>query len=214
MNRKISIMGKPASKLFNEYFKHQPQLPKSEWPKEAIVNKALYDSRWCPKRECFIFLSHNNPKLNQFVNKFAEQDYVGKVEIDTICYMEIMAYCHETEAGLGTTRFNIDTPACIIECDKAKVMLIPYNDGIELLQINVHPEHRNKGIGTKIINDLYDISEEMNVELYLHPYPDDNFTGGGKEEIKRINRLRKYYERLGFGPIKDNPKKYSNMELA
>jgi GNAT superfamily N-acetyltransferase len=213
MNRKITI-GKPAKKLFDEYFKYQPQMPKSKWPKEAITNKSLYDCRWCPQRECFIFLSHNHPQLNQFVNKFTEQNYVIKAEIDTISYKEIVVYAYENKEGFGTSRFNIDTPACIIECDKAKVMLIPYNDGIELLQINVNPEHRNQGLGTKIINDLYDISEQMNIELYLHPYPDDNFKGGPKEEIKRINRLRKYYERLGFGPTKHNPKKYSNMELA
>jgi GNAT superfamily N-acetyltransferase len=111
-------------------------------------------------------------------------------------------------------KYWMDGLIWVVECENAKLMFTTYDDGIMLHGINVNPEYRNKGIGSKIMNDLYDISEEMNIELYLQPYPDDNFEGGANEEKQLVTRLQKYYTRLGFGPTSKNPMIWSNMELA
>ena len=83
MNRKITKSKVDLTRV-NKYFKNAPCFPKSHWPKEALANKALYDCRWCSNREQFIFMSRNHPKLNQFIEKFTEYDYVIKAEIDII----------------------------------------------------------------------------------------------------------------------------------
>ena len=47
------------------------------------------------------------------------------------------------------------------------------------------------------MNTLYDISEELDIPLFLTPYPDENCD---KAEIwDRIYRLRDWYTKLGFG---------------
>ena len=89
-------------------------------------------------------------------------------------------------------------------------MLVPYADGVMLYGININPELRGKGIGTNIMNKLYDISEQMNIPIYLIPYPDDNFPT--KDEKQLVDRLKTYYERLGFGPVKEDSLVWCNFE--
>jgi hypothetical protein len=57
---------------------------------------------------------------------------------------------------------------------------------------------------------MYDLSEELNIPIYLIPYPDDNFPT--TDEKKLVDRLKSYYERIGFGPVNDNSIVWSNFE--
>ena len=92
-----------------------------------------------------------------------------------------------------------------------QLLLVPYGKGIMVYGINVNKKLRNKGLGSKLLNLLYDVSEELDIPLFLTPYPDDNDVP--KNKIwDVINRLRNYYERLGFGPLKKMPLLWSNYE--
>jgi Mrp family chromosome partitioning ATPase len=54
------------------------------------------------------------------------------------------------------------------------------------------------------------LSEEMNIPIYLIPYPDDNFPT--KDEKKLVDRLKNYYTRIGFGPVSEDSLVWNNFE--
>ena len=61
---------------------------------------------------------------------------------------------------------------------------------IRIVDIALLPEFRNKGIGTKILNDLIDESESTGTKLTIH--------------VKHDNPALSFYERLGFNQNDDD----------
>ena len=78
--------------------------------------------------------------------------------------------------------------------------------------INVNEDKRGNGIGTKLLDKLYDISEQLIVPLYLIPYPDYEFLDKKDKEKELVDRLKNYYTRLGFGPVKEDSLVWCNFE--
>jgi len=94
-----------------------------------------------------------------------------------------------------------------------EVVLVPWYDGVMLVHIGVYD--RNKGTGTRVMNELYDISEESNIPIYLIPYPAENFDGS--DEFNVISRLENWYRELGFDyhtgiNSDEHPKVWCNFE--
>lgn len=65
---------------------------------------------------------------------------------------------------------------------------------IRIVDIALLPEFRNKGIGTKILNDLVDESENTGKKLTIH--------------VKHDNPAMVFYERLGFKKKDDDGIQY------
>jgi GNAT superfamily N-acetyltransferase len=79
-----------------------------------------------------------------------------------------------------------------------------------LIHIDVDKSERNKGTGTFVMNRLYDISEDINVPIYLIPYPAGHFNSKTEKDVVTI--LKNWYEKLGFGPVSDGSKVWCNFE--
>jgi GNAT superfamily N-acetyltransferase len=64
------------------------------------------------------------------------------------------------------------------------------NNSIFLSDMYIQPEYRGKGIGTKIMNDIINISDEMNLPVVLIPEPEEN----SMSQRQLIN----FYKKFGF----------------
>jgi GNAT superfamily N-acetyltransferase len=73
--------------------------------------------------------------------------------------------------------------------------LYTYRDGVMIHSIMVDEDKRGNGIGTEILNKLYDCSEEMGIPLYLIPIAPNT---------DNQSRLESWYESQGFGEVKYN----------
>ena len=74
---------------------------------------------------------------------------------------------------------------------------------IRLSRIIINDESKNKGIGTKIMNDLVSYADNNKKIVTLTPSSD---FGGNK------NRLVQFYKRFGFKPNKGVHKSYEYMD--
>lgn len=98
---------------------------------------------------------------------------------------------------------------CNIKTKDFELTLNPYNGGVMIQGLIVNQNKRGKGIGTMVINKLYELSEKLDTPLYLTPYPDELCTDRDLLWVK-INQLRNWYESLGFGPVFNNDWIWSN----
>ena len=192
-------------------------MPKKYWIKEFKDNKAISDViRGVQKVNGeelvgWVGLTPSTKPFNKFINETHKRIFTNGIKVvPNFHYDEIVEYAYQN------TEYRVKK-ACLyasdfirIDEEYGKVMFVPYDDGVMLYGINIKTELRGKGIGTDIINKLYDISEEMHIPIYLIPYPDDNFQQN--DEKKLVDRLKTYYERLGFGPVKDDSLVWCNFE--
>lgn len=95
--------------------------------------------------------------------------------------------------------------------NNCNVVVTPYYDGICLVSLMVDEIKRNSGIGTEIINKLYDISEELNIPIYLNPYPAGKSYEPTKEK-ELVTKLRNWYKKIGFAPIDSENHIWNNFE--
>lgn len=97
----------------------------------------------------------------------------------------------------------------VLVSDNFRLELYAFDDGIMINSIVVNENMRGKGLGTKVINKLYDISERMEIPLYLIPFPAvDTFDQSKIYDI--INPLKDFYTKLGFGLVGNRGLIWSN----
>lgn len=90
-----------------------------------------------------------------------------------------------------------------------QLQIFPFDDGLMVHSLIVNDNKRGKGIGTEVMNKLYDISEDMEIPLYVIPFPAiDNYDQSKIFEI--VEPLHKWYEELGFGLLEDRGILWSN----
>jgi len=83
-----------------------------------------------------------------------------------------------------------------------QLQIFPFDDGLMVHSLIVNDDKRKHGIGSKIMNKLYDISEEMGIPLYIIPFPAiDSYDQSKIFEL--VDPLHKWYEQLGFGLLED-----------
>lgn len=190
---------------------------KKEWVKEFKCNTAISDVIWGVAKvngeeiPTWIGLTPSTKPFCNFINKVQDMVFTNGVSnIPNSQYDEIVEYAHQNLEYKVYKAYLYTSDFVSIKEDYGNVMFVPYGDGVMLYGINIKPELRGKGIGTDIINKLYDISEELNIPIYLIPYPDDNFPK--EDEKKLVDRLKNYYSRIGFGPVKEDSLVWSNFE--
>lgn len=191
--------------------------PKKDWIKEFKDNTAISDVIWGvqdidgKKSIGWVGLTPSTKPFSDFMNEAQKEVFINDIMlVQNFHYDEIVQYAHQnTEYKVKKVSLYASDFIAAYE-EYGKLLFAPYADGVMLYGINIKPELRGKGIGTNIINKLYDISEQMNIPIYLIPYPDDNFPT--KNEKKLIDRLKNYYSRLEFGPVSENSLVWSNME--
>jgi len=67
------------------------------------------------------------------------------------------------------------------------IQMMCNSDGVEIFKIEVFKQ--GKGIGTELMEKMVEVSECLNIPLYLKPTPYKNTTA---------DQLRKFYHKLGF----------------
>lgn len=82
-----------------------------------------------------------------------------------------------------------------------QITLVPYYDGVKIASIVVNENERGNGKGTEVMNLLYDISEELEIPLYVNPYPASDYEPSKEKEV--VTKLINWYEDLGFGNVWD-----------
>lgn len=81
-----------------------------------------------------------------------------------------------------------------------QLQIFPFDDGLMVHSLIVNDDKRGQGIGTDVMNKLYDISEEIGIPLYVIPFPaTDSYDQSKIFEI--VKPLHKWYEELGFGHL-------------
>ena len=192
--------------------------PKKDWWPPFKNNTAVTDVVWGPveingkNTIGWCGLTPSTKPFSNFMNK-ANGTIFENADISIIpnwYYDEIVEYAYQREDYKVNKISLYASDFIVVEEDYGRLMFAPYSDGVMLYGININKELRNKGVGTEVINKLYDLSEEMNIPIYLIPYPDDNFPT--KDEKKYIDRLKAYYERIGFGPVSDKSLVWCNFE--
>ena len=191
--------------------------PKKDWIQQFKDNTAISDVIWglqkIDGKELigWVGLTPSTKPFSDFINEAQKEIFTNGVRVvPNFHYDQIVQYAHQN-TEYKVKKISLYASDFIgIEEEYGKVMFVPYADGVMLYGINIKPELRGNGIGTNIMNKLYDISEEMNIPIYLIPYPDDNFPT--KDEKQLVDRLKTYYERLGFGPVKDDSLVWCNFE--
>ena len=191
--------------------------PKKDWIQQFKDNTAISDVIWGVAKIdgkeilSWVGLTPSTKPFSDFINEAQKEVFNNGINVvNNFHYDQIVEYAHQnTEYKVKKVSLYASD---FIVCDQTygRIMLVPYADGVMLYGININPELRGKGIGTNIMNKLYDISEQMNIPIYLIPYPDDNFPT--KDEKQLVDRLKTYYERLGFGPVKEDSLVWCNFE--
>ena len=191
--------------------------PKKDWIQQFKDNTAISDVIWGVAKIdgkeilSWVGLTPSTKPFSDFVNEAQKDVFKNGIDVvNNFHYDQIVEYAHQnTEYKVKKVSLYASDFIGAYE-EYGRVFLVPYADGVMLYGINIKPELRGKGIGTNIMNKLYDISEQMNIPIYLIPYPDDNFPT--KDEKQLVDRLKTYYERLGFGPVKEHSLVWCNFE--
>jgi GNAT superfamily N-acetyltransferase len=175
---------------------------KSDWAPTARLNSNVIKSVWSDKTNCYVNMVASGPNYIKFMDRYM-QTKIG-LEYQHICmyYDEIIHVPENLKDKMYKTKMFTDN-FIKFKFPEYEMMFVPYNKGVMLLSIIVDEQHRGKGIATDAINELYDLSEELNIPLYLQPYPDEY--GMDTDKIwPKIHTLRKWYDSLGFGPAYKN----------
>ncbi|RMF80917.1 MAG: N-acetyltransferase [Chloroflexi bacterium] len=64
-----------------------------------------------------------------------------------------------------------------------------WEDEIRLMDIALLPEHRNKGLGTRLMNDILDEARQKKLPVRIH--------------VEKFNPALRLYQRLGFYELED-----------
>lgn len=191
--------------------------PKKDWIKEFKDNSAISDVQWGIGKidgkeiETWVALTPTTKQFANFINEIQKKIFTNGVRTaNYFHYDQIVEYAYQNKEYKVKKVCLYASDFIVVDEDYVRIMFAPYADGVMLYGINIKKELRGKGIGTDIMNKLYDVSDELSIPIYLIPYPDDNFKS--KDEKKLIDRLKNYYSKLDFGPVSENSLVWSNME--
>ena len=199
MKESINVELQNQTKLF-ELFKVKDTLPKKEWPPEALLNSAISKCVFDKDKGHYVYLTLSEEKyakaITHFINKLQDNNIEAGSAYVAVNYDQIIYVPENTKSDM-MGKLPLFGDIIQIKNDDFQLFLLPYAKGIMIHGINVNKKLRNKGLGSKLLNLLYDTSEELDIPLFLTPYPDDDNVP--KNKIwDVINRLRNYYERLGL----------------
>jgi len=144
---------------------------------------------------------------NAFFNSFSPNsatEYGG-------CFDDVVR-CGYEMGNPGHPAIAVNVTEEMLDCDFGdyQLALAPYHDGVMLVSLTIDESERGNGTGTFVMNRLYDISEELNIPIYLTPYPAEQFKSEKEQEL--VERLEKWYDKIGFGPLSVNSRLWCNFE--
>jgi GNAT superfamily N-acetyltransferase len=192
------------------------EIPKKDWANEFVENSAV-------KKVYGVMEPSGDGSGSQLPHIDTTKKYerfcseiVSRMKPDTKLktkgdFEEIVKCSFESNDNKVYRKFYLTDDIRKYTFQNCEIAIAPYYDGITLSSIIVNDDYRNKGIGTDVMNKLYDISEELSIPIYLNPFP-----AGTKyeptEEKSLVNKLREWYSKIGFAPIKENHYLWNNFE--
>ena len=191
--------------------------PKEYWIDEikcnSAVTKVVWKNRFTNQPDGWVAVSKTTINFTKFIKEVKGKiPYSQSKKINNWLVDQIIEYAYQNQAYKVQKMCNEVSEFHIIESSDWHLHLYPYNDGVMIYTINVNENIRGNGIGTNLLNKLYDISEELSIPLYLIPYPDYLFLDKTDKEKDLIDRLKNYYTRVGFGPVSENSLVWNNFE--
>ena len=169
----------------------------------------------------------DNHGVNKFTNRYAcyrRTDYRMKNMISKIKSSIKGDWHRESDVAQLMTpikvhvEYNIETNIWgdyisehFLEClnDNFQLQIFPFDDGLMVHSLIVNKDKRGQSIGSDVMNTLYDISDKMEIPLYLIPFPAiDHYEQSEIFEI--VKPLHKWYDKLDFGPLEGRGLLWSN----
>ena len=192
------------------------ELPKQVWSADYKFNQSVSKVYGCLFNGNKLQMPHINTNVgfSKYVSTLKKNIKVSNFSKKFGDFDEMTHFGYETDEKM--TYKNIFMCENVIEfkIKGVELCLAPWHDGVMVVSIVVPTNQRKNGIGTEIMNQLYDISEITNVPLYLIAYPGEQFNP--QDEIELVNKLTTWYTNLGFGPALNHNnywfKVWSNME--
>ena len=190
--------------------------PKKYWIDEYKCNSAITKVVWknrFDKGEGWVAVSKLTNNFTKFVEYcMASLPHNNLQVVKNFITDQLIEYAHQNDE-YKTMKITNEVPEFHILTNKDwHLHLYPYHDGVMIYTINVNEDKRGNGIGTEILNKLYDLSEDLSIPLYLIPYPDYEFLDKVDKEKELVDRLKNYYSRLEFGPVSKGSLVWSNFE--
>lgn len=223
MNPYLNLVGKVVPHKLGEIFIQEEIKPK-KWDKDFLSNKAVKKvygglfakTNFADKTKNGVnYVRMPLIKTTDIYKKFKSlffQNFTPNNFTDWGgCFDEICVYGFDNNTnGHPVIRVTIVEEMCQCFFGDYEVTFTSYNDGIMIVDITIDKNCRNKGYGTDIMNKLYDISEDNNIPIYLIPYPSESFPE--EDEFVLVDKLKKWYSNIGFGPVSDNSLVWCNFE--
>jgi GNAT superfamily N-acetyltransferase len=186
-------------------------LAKSNWPAELKFDTSIYDvipNSFTNKAICISTIPYKTRKmLLRILDTFTDGEWITPEPLEMMQdpIRVVINITLETNDYLQYASDNFVE----FNNDDFKLQLFAYHDGLMVHSLIVNKNKRGSGIGTEVMNKLYDISEDMDIPLYLIPFPAiDKFEQSKIFDI--IKPLHKWYDALGFGPVDNHPTAWSN----
>ena len=191
--------------------------PKEDWIEEckcnSAITKVVWKNKFANQPDGWVAISKTTNNFTKFIKEVKGKiPYTQSKKINNWLVDELIQYAHQNDEYKTYKICNEVAEFHIIESNDWHLYLHPYHDGVMIYTINVNENKRGNGIGTELLNKLYDLSEELSIPLYLIPYPDYEFLDKVDEEKELVDRLKNYYTRLEFGPVSEDSLVWSNFE--
>jgi N-acetylglutamate synthase-like GNAT family acetyltransferase len=191
--------------------------PKEDWNEEckcnSAITKVVWKNRFTNQPDGWVAISKTTTNFTKFIKEVKGKiPYTQSKKINNWLVDELIQYAHQNSEYKTYKMFNEVAEFHIIESNDWHLYLYPYHDGVMIYSINVNEDKRGNGIGTKLLDKLYDLSENLSIPLYLIPYPDYMFLDKFDKEKELVDRLKNYYTRIGFGPVTEDSLVWNNFE--
>ena len=203
--KKLDVLGILKSAGFKTQSKHQ-------LPPVLSNNQSAIGSVWNEEKQRWSTLLNNNHNFVKFADELSNHYNLTQPGLSTkneYPFFEADVIVSYTDKVVNRV-YTSPEQFLMIDTDQFHLWFHPWNDGVMLYSINIKEDMRGKGIGTQVMNFLFDISEQTNCPIYLVPFPDDNHEP--TEMISKINKLKSWYSKLDFGPVDETNVVWCNFD--
>ena len=116
----------------------------------------------------------------------ADEDFLWALKVATLKpYIETLYGWDEEHARSVMRKMMYKAQIVLINGEPAGILKVKQEDNfIELSEIGLMPEHQRKGLGTRIIQDMFEVADGLGLDVEL--------------QVFSINPASRLYERLGF----------------
>jgi GNAT superfamily N-acetyltransferase len=184
---------------------------KNQLPPLLSNNESAYGSVWNQEEKRWVVLLNGNKNFHKFSDKLMEIYDIKMPGVRTSGFP-----LFEVDVVVGYTKdivhrvYTAPEQFFIIENDDFHLWFLPWSDGVMIHSIHVAEHKRGNGLGTQLMNFLFDVSVDTNCPIYLVPFPDENYQP--EEMMTKIDKLKSWYSKLDFVPFDKDDVIYTNFE--